>query len=117
MKILFIIPGLAIGGQEKIGMMLTTSLMKYHEVVTVCFESENPHQFNYTTPIIRIENKIYKNRVLKFINVFKRVITLRKIKKSYKPDISISFGETAIIANAFTNTSEFKIATIHQSIK
>lgn len=117
MKILFIIPGLAIGGQEKIGMLLTTSLMRYHEVVTVCFESENPHQYNYTTPIIRIENKIHKNRLLKFINVFKRVIILRKIKKTYKPDVSISFGETAIIANAFTHTSEFKIAAIHQSIQ
>ena len=61
MKILFIIPGLAIGGQEKIGMMLTNELLKYHEVITVCFEPENPLQFNYKTPIIRIENKIYKN--------------------------------------------------------
>jgi glycosyltransferase involved in cell wall biosynthesis len=117
MRILFIIPGLAIGGQEKIGMMLTTSLMKYHEVVTVCFESENLHQFNYVTPIIRIENKIYKNPLLKFKNVFKRVIALKKIKKSYKPDVSIAFGETAIIANAFTYTPEIKIASIHQSIR
>jgi glycosyltransferase involved in cell wall biosynthesis len=117
MKILFIIPSLAIGGQEKIGMMLTSVLMKYHEVVTVCFEPENPQQFNYKTPIIRIVNKVYKNRFLKFLNVFKRVITLRKIKRSYKPDVSISIGETAIIANAFTFTSECKIASMHQSIK
>jgi len=117
MKILFIIPGLAIAGQEKIGMMLTTSLMKYHEVVTVCFEREDPRQFNYTTPIIRIENKIYKSPVLKLLNIFKRVIALRKIKKSYKPDVSISFGETAIIANAFTYTRELKIASMHTSLK
>ena len=117
MKILYIIPGLAIGGQEKIGMMLTTALMKYHEVVTVCFEPENPQQFNYKTPIIRIVNKVYKNPFLKFLNIFKRVIALRKIKRSYKPDVSISIGETAIIANAFTFTSEYKIASMHQSIK
>ena len=117
MKILFIIPGLAVGGQEKIGMMLTNELLKYHEVITICFEPENPLQFDYRTPIIRIENKIYKNHFLKAINLLKRSLALRKIKRNFKPDISISIGETAIVANAFTFTKEFKIASIHQAIK
>jgi len=117
MKILFIIPGLAIGGQEKIGMMLTNELLKYHEVITVCLEPENPLQFNYKTPIIRIENKIYKSPFLKAFNLLKRALALRKIKKNFQPDISISVGETAIVANAFTFTNEFKIAAIHQAIK
>jgi glycosyltransferase involved in cell wall biosynthesis len=117
MKILFIIPGLAIGGQEKIGMMLTNELMKYHEVITVCFEPENPLQFNYKTPIIRIENKIYKNSLIKALNLLKRAMALRKLKKFFHPDVSISMGETAIVANAFTFTPEYKIAAIHQAIK
>jgi glycosyltransferase involved in cell wall biosynthesis len=116
MKILFIIPGLAIGGQEKIGMMLTSALMNFHEVVTVCFEAENAKEFPYATPILRIEDRIYANPLLKLVNIFKRALALRKIKKSFKPDASISFGETAILANAFTYTGELKIAAIHQSI-
>lgn len=117
MKILFIIPGLAKGGQEKMGMILTSAFLPHHEVVTVCFEPPQPYQYNYITPIIRIPNTISGNPLSKFINVIKRVIAIRKIKKSYKPELSISFGETAIIANAFTFTGEYKIASIRQSIR
>ena len=117
MKILFIVPGLAIGGQEKIGMLLTNELLKYHEVITVCFEPENPLQFDYKTPIIRIENKIHTSPLLKAFNLLKRALALRKIKKSFQPDVSISIGETAIVANAFTFSPEYKIAAIHQAIK
>ena len=117
MKILFIIPGLAIGGQEKITMMLTNELIKYHEVVIVCFEEKNPLQYNFLSPIIRIENKIHKAKIYKIFNLIKRAVALRKIKKNVQPDVSVSIGETAIVANTFTFTREFKIASIHQAIK
>jgi glycosyltransferase involved in cell wall biosynthesis len=117
MKILFIIPGLAIGGQEKAGMLLTNALNKNHDVLVVCFEKESESDFDYQSEKVRVLNTVYKSVFLKSFAVVKRSITIRKIKRKFKPDVSISFGETAIVANALTLTKEIKIAVLHQSIR
>ena len=47
MKILFLIPSLAHGGQEKAGMILTNYLGRFHDVKVVSLESANEHDYPY----------------------------------------------------------------------
>ena len=49
-NILFIVPSLANGGQEKAGMILTNYLNNYHNVLVVTFEAKNELDFNYLSP-------------------------------------------------------------------
>ena len=51
MKILFVIPSLADGGQEKAGMVLTNYLSQFHHVTVVAFEPPTPIDYNYQSEI------------------------------------------------------------------
>ncbi|MBK7882969.1 MAG: glycosyltransferase [Chitinophagaceae bacterium] len=117
MKILFLIPSLARGGQEKAGMILTNYLGKYHNVTIVCLEAPDPAQYDYQNPIIRIQIPPAHSIVGKIFRVIKRIKTLRKIKKQIQPDVSIAFGETAMLLNALTISKEQKFSSIRHSLK
>ena len=113
MNILFVIPSLAKGGQEKAGMFLCNYLMEFHTVTVVCFEKRNEADFNYQCPIVRI----YKNSTFfsKFETYFYRYKELKKVKKELQPDCSIAFGNTAIIFNSLTSCNEKTFSSIRQS--
>lgn len=113
MNILFVIPSLAKGGQEKAGMFLCNYLMEFHIVTVVCFEKRNEADFNYQCPIVRI----YKNSTFfsKFETYFYRYKELKKVKKELQPDCSIAFGNTAIIFNSLTSCNEKTFSSIRQS--
>jgi|GEM_PF-6330770 len=86
MNILFVIPSLAKGGQEKAGMFLCNYLMEFHTVTVVCFEKRNEADFNYQCPIVRI----YKNSTFfsKFETYFFKIrnllLSLQRTKESKK---------------------------------
>ena len=115
MKILFIIPSLAKGGQEKAGMLLCNFLTHYHKVIVVCFEEQNVADFDYQCEIIRIKIGTANNVFKKALKGIQRIIRLKKLKKKIAPDVSIAFGNTAIILNSLTGSTEKKIASIRQS--
>ncbi len=115
MKILFVIPSLAMGGQEKAGMLLCNFLMQYHKVTVVCFEEKNIADFDYLCEIIRIKIQTNSGLLQKFLKGYKRLRELKRIKKTIKPDVSIAFGNTAIILNSLTRSDENKISSIRQS--
>ena len=115
MKILFIIPSLAKGGQEKAGMIITNYLSLNHNVLVVALEPANDFDFAYQSPIERIEVERKTSSIGKFIVSIKRIQALKKIKKNFKPDISITFGETAIIPNILSFSTETKIHSIRHS--
>jgi len=116
MKILFVIPSIATGGQERAGMYLCNFLMKYHEVQVVCFSPEQKNDYDYKCPVIRIEVPS-RQGLSKISSAIGRLRSLRKIKKEFRPDVSIAFGNTAIILNQFAGGSERKIASVRQSFK
>lgn len=115
MKILFVIPSLAKGGQEKAGMLLCNFLTRYHEVIVVCFEEKNIADFDYQCEIIRIKIGTGNNLFKKALSGVERIRRLKKLKKKIAPDVSIAFGNTAIILNSLTGSKEKKIASIRQS--
>ncbi|HNP53846.1 MAG TPA: hypothetical protein PKK69_04500, partial [Ferruginibacter sp.] len=91
MKILFLIPSLLYGGQEKAGMILTNYLQEQHDVLVVCLEPAHPLAFPYRSPIERIPIPLRQSVAGKFIVMLQRMRALRKIKKRFQPDASIAF--------------------------
>ncbi|MFZ1527348.1 MAG: glycosyltransferase [Ferruginibacter sp.] len=117
MKIIFVIPSLARGGQEKAGMLLCNFLRNYHDVTVICFENEQPDDFSYLVPVIRLADVKAGSFFSKTIKSFRRISHLRRIKKQQRADISIAFGNTAIIANWLSSVGERQIVSIRQSFK
>lgn len=117
MKILFIVPSFANGGQEKAGMILCNYLMQYHQVLAVCFESPSPTEYNYKCDIKRIILAPKNGLVARLLGLLEKVKRLKKIKQHFNPNVSISFGDNAIVANCFTGTNELKIASLRHSFK
>jgi glycosyltransferase involved in cell wall biosynthesis len=115
MKILFVIPSLAKGGQEKAGMLLCNYLMQYHEVTALCFSSPEENEYQYKCPVIRVVTPARPGLPGKLSSAFRRIREIRKIKKQLKPDVSIAFGNTAIILNDLSACGEKKIASVRQS--
>lgn len=116
MKILFLIPSLAGGGQEKAGMILTNYLSDFHEVQVVSLEQASVYDYPYKSKISRIDIKRANSTAGKIIVVLKRIIALRKIKKQFKPDVSIAIGPTAILINNLSFGKEQRISSIRQSL-
>lgn len=114
-KILFVIPSLAKGGQEKAGMVLTNYLREYHDVTVVCFEEKNPDDFDYKSEVIRIISPLAGGFMKKPVNGIHKIILLKKLKKKINPDVSIAFGNSAIIWNWLTDCGEKKISSVRQS--
>jgi glycosyltransferase involved in cell wall biosynthesis len=116
MKILFLIPSLLYGGQEKAGMVLTNYLQEHHDVLVVCLEPPHPMAFPYRAPIERIPIPLRKSIAGKFVVMWQRMLALRKIKKRFRPDVSIAFGDTAILLNCISLTGEKKFSSIRHSL-
>lgn len=117
MKILFLIPSLLYGGQEKAGMILTNYLQEQHDVLVVCLEPAHPLAFPYRSPIERIPIPLRQSVAGKFIVMLQRMRALRKIKKRFQPDASIAFGDTAIMLNTISLTREKKFSSIRHSLE
>jgi glycosyltransferase involved in cell wall biosynthesis len=115
MKILFLIPSLGGGGQEKAGMLLCNYLVQYHEVTAVCFEPARSGEYAYNCPIIRIPIATSQGMGGKLIAAIQRVRAMKKLKKQMRPDVAIAFGNTAIILNVLSSAGEKKIASVRQS--
>jgi len=117
MKILFIIPSLANGGQERAGMILCNYLMNYHQVLAVCFEPPSANEYDYKCDIYRIVNPSKKGFSARLIGLLKKIKDLSKLKNKYRPDFSIAFGDSAIVINHFSKGKEIKIASLRHSFK
>ena len=115
MKILFVIPSLAKGGQEKAGMILTNYLRQFHDVTVVCFEEKNCADFNYESDIVRILPSWRYGLIKKPVSGFQKIIKLKKLKRTLNPDVSIAFGNSAIILNWLADCGDKKISAIRQS--
>ena len=81
MKILFIIPSLANGGQEKAGMILCNYLMHHHSVTVLCLEPASENDYDYLCKIIRVTVPLRKNLAGKILVGYKRVAKVGQIKR------------------------------------
>jgi len=105
-RIIFVLPTLSGGGQERIVSRLSFALddSLYEKILVIFYQTKKDYGFKgkiieLKLPIVKGPLKIFA----KIISFFIRIYSLRKIKKKLSPDIAISFGPEANIVNVFSN--------------
>jgi glycosyltransferase involved in cell wall biosynthesis len=107
-RILMIIPNLDFGGAQKSFAAVSRLLSIHHELLLVVFNKDNIAPLDFGTSLIDLNVRgsgTYFGKVISFI---KRIRRLKKIKKDFKPEVSISFLEGADYVN-FLSKGEEKI--------
>jgi glycosyltransferase involved in cell wall biosynthesis len=113
-KILFILPTLSKGGQERVASRLSYFLPdSFEKILLVFYKDRVDYPFN--GKIIFLNLPLFKGPIkifAKIIFLFTRIFVVRKIKKQLKPDFSLSFGPEANAVNIFSNLGLKGIRTI-----
>jgi len=113
-KILFILPTLSKGGQERVASRLSFALPDSFEKFLIVFYKDRV-DYPFNGKIIFLNLPLFKGPIkvfTKIIFLFTRIFTVRKIKKEIRPDFSLSFGPEANVVNVFSNLGLKKIRTI-----
>lgn len=108
-KLMLISPMLHQGGFERVCITTARLLEPYFEVTIVIFDSANIAYDVEGLHIIDINMGVKKGKIRKLLNIMRRSIKVRKLKKEIKPDIAYSFGPTANLVNAFSRTGKEKV--------
>ncbi len=108
-KIMLICPMLHQGGLERVCVTTARLLEPYFEVTIVIFNSADIAYDVEGLRIVDLAMGAQKGTVKKIINIVKRSLKVRKLKKEWKPDIAYSFGPTANMVNAFSRTGKEKV--------
>lgn len=101
MKIAFIIYDLTDGGAEKVVSLLTRSLTKEHDISIVLFD--NKVDYPYGGKIIDLNTPAKSGYINKILNIFVRILKLRKLLKENDFDHIFSFMESANIPSLLVN--------------
>lgn len=107
-KILLIVPALHQGGFEKVCVATARLLQPYYEVIIAIFDSADIAYDIKGIPVADLRLPSRPSKVGKVLNVIKRGLKLRVLKKKEHIDISYSFGPTANIANIASGGRESK---------
>jgi glycosyltransferase involved in cell wall biosynthesis len=110
-----IIPELSIGGAQRSFAQLGHDLALRHEVHVVVFNKS--HSFGYEIPgqLHSLEISSGKNSFDKIVKFIARIRSLKRLKKSLKPDVSISFLEGADYINILSAVDDRVIISIRGS--
>lgn len=98
-KLLLIVPSLHQGGLEKVCAATARLMQPYFDVQIAIFDSRNVAYDIKGIPVADLRLPSRPGKVGKVINVLKRGLKLRRIKKKEQIDIAYSFGPTANLAN------------------
>lgn len=107
-RILLIVPALHQGGFEKVCVATARLLQPYYEVIIAVFDSVDIAYDIKGIPVADLRLPSRPSKVGKVINVIKRGLKLRVLKKKEHIDISYSFGPTANFANIVSGGRESK---------
>ncbi|MBQ8596594.1 MAG: glycosyltransferase [Lachnospiraceae bacterium] len=108
-KLILISPMLHQGGFERVCVTTARLLEPYFDITIVIFDSADIAYNVDGLKIIDLKLGVQQGKWKKILNIIKRSLALRKLKKQIKPDISYSFGPTANMANAFSKTKGTKV--------
>jgi glycosyltransferase involved in cell wall biosynthesis len=114
-RVLMLIPNLGMGGAQRSFAKVANWLCEEFEVKVVCFDKDDQTEYPFCTESTALGESSGAGILSKIFNAFKRIRQLRRIKKDWKPDISISFLEGADFLNILTNTNEPKVLSIRGS--
>ena len=114
-RIIFVLPTLSGGGQERIVSRLSFALDDsfYEKILVIFYQTKKDYPFKgkmieLKLPLVKGPLKFFT----KIIFLLMRIYFLRKIKKNLTPDIVVSFGPEANVVNVFSNLGLKKIKTI-----
>ena len=113
-NILFIIDKLCDGGAEKSIINLTNALKQDYNITLLTFEYIIK-DYKPEVPIINLNIPKSKNILTKIINVVKRTIKIRKIKKNLNINVSISFLPGPNLINCLTKKKDKVIVSIRNT--
>jgi glycosyltransferase involved in cell wall biosynthesis len=117
MKYILLISNLKYGGAQKVVSLLSNSLIKNgHQTLVVTF---NSGEINFPVANVTQMDLVATGSILnRFLLFSKRFIYLRKVKRKFKPDVSIGFLSSSNLLNVITrHKSETVISTVLGSIK
>ena len=98
-KLLLIVPSLHQGGLEKVCAATARLLQPYFDVQIAIFDSRSIAYDIKGIPVVDLRLPSRPGVIAKVINVLRRGMRLRKLKKEAQIDIAYSFGPTANLAN------------------
>jgi len=104
-KILFILPTLSKGGQERAASRLSFALPGSFEKFLVVFYKDRV-DYPFNGKIIFLNLPLFEGWIkipAKIFLLSTKILALRKIKKEIKPDFSLSFGPEANVMNVLSN--------------
>ena len=107
-RILLIVPALHQGGFEKVCVATARLLQPYFDVRIAIFDSRNIAYDIKGIPVADLRLPSRQGKAGKVINVIKRGLKLRVLKKKEHIDISYSFGPTANFASIASGGGESK---------
>jgi glycosyltransferase involved in cell wall biosynthesis len=113
--ILLIIPNLNFGGAQTSFSNLSLILAKRYEVIPVVFNKFNIAPLELGGTLVDLEITAGRSVLEKIQNFCKRVLKIRKIKKQYNVEVSISFLEGADYVNILSRRNERVIVSVRGS--
>lgn len=107
-KMMLIVPMLHQGGFERVCVRTARLMEEYFDVTIVIFDSADI-AFDITgLNVVDLNLGVQQGKLGKILNVFKRSVKLRKLKKKIQPQVAYSFGPTANMVNVFSKVKGIK---------
>lgn len=110
-KLLVLVPNIGIGGQERVAVN-TVNILKedYNTVLAVFYKEEYSYEFYGT--LFNLELPPVHGIFNMLLNLVSRARALKKLKREYEIDVTMSFGTSANLANALAKTSDKVLVSI-----
>lgn len=113
MNILFIIPALVGGGAERVTVTLARALKeKYNVRIVTYYREDEEYYFDNQIEVICLNISNGKNAIEKIRNSVKRISRLKKIKKEYAVDCTISMLATPNFENVMSRYHDRVVVSI-----
>lgn len=108
-----LIPDFGKGGAEKVFSQLSVELGKHHRVIDCVFNRSTSREYQSGNETVDLAVPSGKNFLLKVFYFLLRVYRLRKIKKRYRVDLTISHLEGADYVNVLSQVNDRLILCMH----
>lgn len=100
-QLLILVPSLKLGGQERVAVNTANIMSEVYNVHIAVFDNTNA-VYSPTCEVININVPAVNSKVGKIINIFKRAVKFKKIRRQLRVDYVISFGTSADIVNVLS---------------
>jgi glycosyltransferase involved in cell wall biosynthesis len=115
-NIAILIPKLTGGGAERVASNLSLNLSEenYNKYIVVYDEAKDSYPFK--GELINIDTRATKSPVGKVLNLFKRVSRLKRVKKQYKIDTTLSLLENPNLVNILSKRNDKIVVSVRNFI-